>query len=128
MTPSKPSQNSITLTPQGWLLVTQVGFQDKESFRTLVQLIFIEVERLRAKNKPVIILVDLSQDMGHAKGSETEVAKVLAVPFEIMAIYAPKLKDRFIIKLIAVRNKGNDRVRAFKTKKAAENWLKKFAS
>lgn len=121
------AENTVKRTKHGWLLVTQNGFQTKTTFHLLIDLILKEVDKLRAENTPVMILVDLSQDTGHAAGSELEAAKVLQVPFELMAIFAPKRKDRVIITGIATVHKNRHRVKAFKTLEDAENWLKKFA-
>lgn len=120
-------KNTVKRTKQGWLVVSQNGFQTKKTFHILIELILKEVNKLRAENIPVMVLVDLSRDTGHAAGSEHEAAKVLKVPFELMAIYAPKRKDRLIITALATVHKSRDRVKAFKTLEDAETWLKKFA-
>jgi hypothetical protein len=118
------STNSVTLTPEGYVLVELVGDQTFLTMEELGKDCKNLADRLRAENKPVIGLIDFTRDTTFNPGTNKAAMEALeAINYDKAAMYGLKGVLTEVTKAMVSALGKSDRTRVFANKQEALAWL-----
>src|SRR6266576_3783118 len=81
-------QNTVEPQPEGYVLVTIIGKQDYMTMDALAKRCQSLAAEIKAQGKPLLGLVDFTQDPGYTTGTNKRVLKALEeIPYDRMALF-----------------------------------------
>lgn len=118
------SANSVSLQPEGYILVKLVGKQDFMTMDKVAKQCKSMADQLKLQNKPLIGLVDFSQDMGFNTGTNKAVMKALEeIPYDRIAMFGTNAVLSEVTKAVIAALGKADRTKVFGTRQEALAWL-----
>lgn len=118
------SANSVSLQPEGYVLVKLVGKQDFMSMDQVAKQCRELADQLQLQDKPLIGLVDFSQDMGFNTGTNKAVMKALEeIPYDRIAMFGTNAVLSEVTKAVIAALGKTDRTKVFGTRQEALAWL-----
>ncbi len=119
----QPAHNTLTITHDGILMLTQTGHQTTASVGQFQVKMDNLTEEYHKQGKKVLILVDVSGVTSHDPEARTEGRKRLNGDYDAMAICGNNTAIRLIVNWL-IRTAGNsEKVQFFSTKDEAMEWL-----
>lgn len=118
------SANSVSLQPEGYVLVKLVGKQDYMTMDEVARQCKDLAEQLKLQNKPLIGLVDFSQDQGFSTGTNKAVMRALEeIPYDRIAMFGTNAVLSEVTKAVIAALGKSDRTKVFGTREEALAWL-----
>jgi hypothetical protein len=118
------AQNTVSLQPQGYLLVRLIGRQTFQSIEDITKACRPFIDRLKYDRKPVLGLVDFSEQQDFNTGSNRAALQALeGIPYQRAALVGsnPVYRDLAHALIAALGKDGN--TKAFDTQEEAVAWL-----
>jgi hypothetical protein len=120
----KHSENTVTLLPEGYVLVTLVGKQDYMTMDRVAHDCKAIAAEVRMDGKPLIGLVDFTEDLGFSSGTNKAVMKALEdIPYDRIAMYGTSPVLTEVTKAVILALGKSDRTKVFGTRDEALAWL-----
>ena len=118
------SANTVTLESEDYVLVKLVGKQDYMTMDAVAKSCKAIGAELTMHSKPLIGLVDFTEDKGFTTGTNKAVMKALEeIPYDRIAMFGTNAVLSEVTKaVIAALGKG-DRTKVFETREEALAWL-----
>ena len=123
-----PANNIVRLTSNGYILMIITGQQTRDSVADLYMDLAEVIKDLHNQHKPALILNDIDH-MVHsprAEEAEREALKVLALPFEAMAVCYGGKGNVQLAHALAKQASVENYVKTFSSTKEGSHWLAKF--
>ena len=115
---------TVTLEPEGYVRIEFVGNPTYRTVDAMCQQTLKHVDELKAAQKPLLGLVDLTRQTGFNTGSnKASVEALIKIEYDRVALVSDKaLFGDLANAIIRAVGKG-DRSKVFDTRKAALEWL-----
>jgi len=118
------AKNSVVWQPEGYALVTLTGKQTFMSMDALAKECEDMAEKLSAQGKPLLGLVDFTQDPGFDAGTNKAVLKALEeIKYDRIALFGENIALAEVTKAVVAALGKDDRTKVFKTRDEALAWL-----
>lgn len=118
------SKNSVTLDPQGIVAVKLVGKQDFLSMEDVGKECNRLAETLHARNKPVLGLVDFTDDPNFDAGTNKAVLKALEeIPYDKAALFGTNELIAAAARAVLLALGKGKQTKIFQTREEALAWL-----
>ncbi|HEY2003756.1 MAG TPA: STAS/SEC14 domain-containing protein [Candidatus Saccharimonadia bacterium] len=118
------SANSVSLQPQGYILVKLVGKQDFLSMDEVAKQCKELTDQIRMQRKPILGLVDFSQDQGFSTGTNKAVMRALEeIEYDRIAMFGTNAVLGEVTKTVIAALGKADRTKVFGTREEALAWL-----
>jgi len=115
---------TVTLEPEGYVCVALVGDQTYQTVDALCQQTLEYVDRLRGEQKPLLGLVDLSQQTGFNTGSNKAALESLTkINYDKAALVSDNELFGSLAKLIIKALGKDERTKFFSDREEAVAWL-----
>ena len=116
--------NTAVMQPEGYVLVTLRGKQDFMTMDKLAKDCIEIAGEIKAEGKPLIGLVDFSQDPGFDTGTNKAVMKALEqIPYDRIAMYGKNALLSEVTKAVIAALGKSNRTKVFGTREEALAWL-----
>lgn len=114
--------NSITVSPDGYLEVKFVGQQTDDSFRRIYSEALPFIEQITASGKALLGLFDLSQQTGFSLSSDKMALELLEkIPYTKIAMFQVPYHE--VAQGIIMATGKGDKTKIFDTREQALAWL-----
>jgi len=118
------SANSVSLQPEGYISVKLVGRQDFMSMEQVAKQCKELTDQIKLQDKPVLGLVDFSQDQGFNTGTNKAVMKALEeIEYDRIAMFGANAMLGEVTKTVIAALGKADRTKVFGTREEALAWL-----
>jgi hypothetical protein len=118
------AKNSIVLQPEGYALVTLTGKQTFMSMDALGKECKKLADKLKAQGKPLLGLVDFTQDLGFDAGTNKAVLKALEeIEYDRIALFGENVVLAEVTRAVVAALGKDDRTKVFKSRDEALAWL-----
>jgi hypothetical protein len=118
------AKNSVTWQPEGYALVTLTGKQTFMTMGELAKQCQNMAEKLEAQGKPLLGLVDFTQDPGFDAGTNKAVLKALEeIKYDRIALFGENMVLAEVTKAVVAALGKDDRTKVFKSRDEALAWL-----
>jgi hypothetical protein len=115
---------TVTLEPEGYVCVALVGDQSYQTIDRLFQETMRYVDRLTMEQKPLLGLVDLSQQTGFNTGSNKAALEALTkIEYDRAALVSDNRLFGELARAIIKALGKDDRTKFFRTREEAVPWL-----
>lgn len=120
---NQPAHNTLTITTDGILVLTQTGHQTAASVGIYQEKMDDLTDQYHKQGKKVLILVDVSGVTSHDPEARNEGRKRLNGNYDAMAICGNNTAIRLIINWLIKASGNSEKVQFFSTKDEAIDWL-----
>jgi hypothetical protein len=118
------SENTVTLEPEGYMLVKLVGKQDYMTMDTVARECKAMAAEMKMDGKPLIGLVDFTEDLGFTSGTNKAVLKALEeISYDRVAMFGTHPVLTEVTKAVILALGKGDRTKVFGTRDEALAWL-----
>jgi hypothetical protein len=118
------NHNIVTLEPKNVVSVTAVGAQTYDTVKDVENQVRVITNQLRAQNRPVKILIELSPGVSQDLTARRAAREFLtSLDYDKIGMYGAKMFLKNVIDLIIAGSVRNGRVKNFYTKEEALRWL-----
>lgn len=115
-------RNQVRLTDDNIIEVTLVGNQTDETFKSVYYEAEPLIEELVAKQKPVLIIIDMTRETGYSLSSDKAAMEILeSVNYTKLAMFNPP--HRKVVEGIVMAIGKSDSTKVFSDRVEALAWL-----
>jgi hypothetical protein len=120
----KLTGGTVTVEPEGYACISLIGDQTYQTIDELRQETLKYVDRFKMESKPLLGLVDLSQQTGFNTGSNKAALEALSqIDYERAALVSDNELFGSLAQMIIKALGKDDRTKFFKTREEAVPWL-----
>ena len=119
----EPADNSLTILPNGIILLTQTGFQTAQSVSQFTVKTQETIEDYHRKGRKAFILVDLTKVTGHDAEARAEGLKRMKGNYDAMAVCGNNAALRLVVNWLIRMTDTGQKVQFFATYDEALHWL-----
>jgi rRNA processing protein Krr1/Pno1 len=116
--------NTIVLNPKGYIEVTIAGDQTYDTFHRMISEVIPHIQQLKAQKKPVLGLVDLTQEGKITQDSNKGAMEVLEkTEYDRVALFGAPSVLKEVVHLIILAMGKKESTQLFSDRESAIAWL-----
>ncbi len=117
------ANNTVQITPEGIIALTQTGYQTKASIAQFQTHIDRMTADMHEQGRKVLVLVDISGVTGQDPDVLMDARERLKGDYDALALYGTSPAIRMIINWLVHATGGDQRLRSFSDRQEAVDWL-----